>query len=390
MEYIKLNELCYINIGKTPSRNTSDYWGSGNRWLSISDLKEKYISKSKEEITDLAVEKANMKLVPKNTVVMSFKLSIGRVAILKEDMFTNEAIANFQIKNNELITSEYLYYALRTLNFNNTDRAVMGATLNKNKLNDIKIPYFTICIQNKIVEVLNKVQELINKRKEQIEALDELVKSRFIELFGDPINNTKKFDMKKIKEISIYLKRGVSPKYVEQSNIKVINQKCIYWRNLKVENCKYYDENLKEKIEDIFLKQNDILINSTGTGTLGRCVKLNKIDNSEYIADSHVTVLRSISNNLNSDYFAALFEFTNIQDTIYRKCVNGSTNQIELSVSKLGEYLIMVPPIEFQNQFSEFVKQVDKLKLKIETNLKELEDNFNSLMQKAFKGELFN
>ncbi|HFL3268315.1 restriction endonuclease subunit S [Clostridioides difficile] len=390
MKYIKLNELCYINIGKTPSRNTSDYWGSGNRWLSISDLKEKYISKSKEEITDLAVEKANMKLVPKNTVVMSFKLSIGRVAILKEDMFTNEAIANFQIKNNELITSEYLYYALRTLNFNNTDRAVMGATLNKSKLNDIKIPYFTICIQNKMVEVLNKAQELINKRKEQIEALDELVKSRFIEMFGDPINNTKKFDMKKIKEISIYLKRGVSPKYVEQSNIKVINQKCIYWRNLKVENCKYYDENLKEKIEDIFLKQNDILINSTGTGTLGRCVKFNKIDNSEYIADSHVTVLRSISNNLNSDYFAALFEFTNIQDTIYRKCVNGSTNQIELSVSKLGEYLIMVPPIEFQNQFSEFVKQVDKLKLKIETNLKELEDNFNSLMQKAFKGELFN
>ncbi|MDX5717652.1 restriction endonuclease subunit S [Clostridioides difficile] len=390
MEYIKLNELCYINIGKTPSRNTSDYWGSGNRWLSISDLKEKYISKSKEEITDLAVEKANMKLVPKNTVVMSFKLSIGRVAILKEDMFTNEAIANFQIKNNELITSEYLYYALRTLNFNNTDRAVMGATLNKSKLNDIKIPYFTICIQNKMVEVLNKAQELINKRKEQIEALDELVKSRFIEMFGEPINNTKKFDMKKIKEISIYLKRGVSPKYVEQSNIKVINQKSIYWRNLKVENCKYYDENLKEKIEDIFLKQNDILINSTGTGTLGRCVKFNKIDNSEYIADSHVTVLRSISNNLNSDYFAALFEFTNIQDTIYRKCVNGSTNQIELSVSKLGEYLIMVPPIEFQNQFSEFVKQVDKLKLKIETNLKELEDNFNSLMQKAFKGELFN
>ncbi|WP_254149721.1 restriction endonuclease subunit S, partial [Clostridioides difficile] len=231
MEYIKLNELCYINIGKTPSRNTSDYWGSGNRWLSISDLKEKYISKSKEEITDLAVEKANMKLVPKNTVVMSFKLSIGRVAILKEDMFTNEAIANFQIKNNELITSEYLYYALRTLNFNNTDRAVMGATLNKSKLNDIKIPYFTICIQNKMVEVLNKAQELINKRKEQIEALDELVKSRFIEMFGEPINNTKKFDMKKIKEISIYLKRGVSPKYVEQSNIKVINQKCIYWRN---------------------------------------------------------------------------------------------------------------------------------------------------------------
>ncbi|EQK02319.1 TPA: restriction endonuclease subunit S [Clostridioides difficile] len=285
---------------------------------------------------------------------------------------------------------KYLYYYLMNRGFNDVISGSAQPQITRIGLSKIKVNYPNIEIQNKIVEVLDKAQELIDKRKEQIEALDELVKSRFVEMFGDPINNTKKFDMKKIKEISIYLKRGVSPKYVEQSNIKVINQKCIYWRNLKVENCKYYDENLKEKIEDIFLKQNDILINSTGTGTLGRCVKFNKIDNSEYIADSHVTVLRSISNNLNSDYFAALFEFTNIQDTIYRKCVNGSTNQIELSVSKLGEYLIMVPPIEFQNQFSEFVKQVDKLKLKIETNLKELEDNFNSLMQKAFKGELFN
>ncbi|MCC0684200.1 restriction endonuclease subunit S [Clostridioides sp. ZZV14-6345] len=290
----------------------------------------------------------------------------------------------------EVCYPKYLNYFFNSNEFRRqlpriVKKSVNQASFSVNDLKCLKVDLPGIETQKNISKVLDKAQELIGKRKEQIEALDDLVKSRFIEMFGDPIINTKKFDMKKIKEISIYLKRGVSPKYVEQSNIKVINQKCIYWRNLKVENCKYYDENLKEKIEYIFLKQNDILINSTGTGTLGRCVKLNKIDNSEYIADSHVTVLRSISNNLNSDYFAALFEFTNVQDTIYRKCVNGSTNQIELSVSKLGEYLIMVPPIEFQNQFSEFVKQVDKLKLKIETNLKELEDNFNSLMQKAFK-----
>ncbi len=295
----------------------------------------------------------------------------------------------------EVCYPKYLNYFFNSNEFRRqlpriVKKSVNQASFSVNDLKCLKVDLPGIETQKNISKVLDKAQELIDKRKEQIEVLDDLVKSRFIEMFGDPIINTKKFDMKKIKEVSIYLKRGVSPKYVEQSNIKVINQKCIYWRNLKVENCKYYDENLKEKIEDIFLKQNDILINSTGTGTLGRCVKLNKIDNSEYIADSHVTVLRSISNNLNSDYFAALFEFTNVQDTIYRKCVNGSTNQIELSVSKLGEYLIMVPPIEFQNQFSEFVKQVDKLKLKIETNLKELEDNFNSLMQKAFKGELFN
>ena len=140
MEYKKLNELCEINIGKTPSRNKSEYWGEGSSWLSISDLKDKFITKTKEEITSMAISACNMKIVPKDTVVMSFKLSIGKTAILKEDMYTNEAIANFPIKNNSLIP-EYLYYAIKTLNFDNTDRAVMGATLNKAKLNELRIPY---------------------------------------------------------------------------------------------------------------------------------------------------------------------------------------------------------------------------------------------------------
>ncbi|MBX7303977.1 restriction endonuclease subunit S, partial [Clostridium chauvoei] len=183
MEYKKLNELCEINIGKTPSRSKSQYWGEGINWLSISDLKDKFIRKTREQITNEAISECNMKIVPKDTVVMSFKLSIGKTAILKEDMYTNEAIANFPIKNKELFP-EYLYYAIKTLNFDNTDRAVMGATLNKTKLNQLRIPYCKLEEQKKIVEILDKAQELIDKRKEQIQALDELVKSQFIEMFG--------------------------------------------------------------------------------------------------------------------------------------------------------------------------------------------------------------
>ncbi|OOO62594.1 restriction endonuclease subunit S, partial [Clostridium tepidum] len=186
MQYVRLNELCNINIGKTPSRNKQIYWGKGLKWLSISDLKDKFINETKEQITEKAISECNMKIVPKNTVVMSFKLSIGKVAILKEDMYTNEAIANFPIKDDTKLIPEYLYYSIKTLNFTNTDRAVMGATLNKSKLNELKIPYCVVDKQNKIVNVLDKAQSLIDKRKDQIEALDELVKSRFIEMFGDP------------------------------------------------------------------------------------------------------------------------------------------------------------------------------------------------------------
>ena len=76
MNMVKLNQLCEINIGKTPSRSDEAYWGSGSKWISIADLKEKYIYETKESITAQALEECNMKLIPKNTVIMSFKLTI--------------------------------------------------------------------------------------------------------------------------------------------------------------------------------------------------------------------------------------------------------------------------------------------------------------------------
>ncbi|MCH1959702.1 restriction endonuclease subunit S [Romboutsia hominis] len=380
MKYIKLNELCEINIGKTPSRNNSDYWGSGNKWLSISDLKMKYISESKEEITDLAVEKANMKLVPKNTVVMSFKLSIGKTAILKEDMFTNEAIANFQIKNNELITSEYLYYALKTLNFDNTDRAVMGATLNKSKLNDIRIPYCDVKNQNKIVEVLDKAQELIDKRKEQIEALDELVKSRFIEMFGDLKTNPKKWDILSFEEFAV----------IDTSMTKDFE---------KYQNYPHIGIDSIEK--------------NTGNILEHKLVKDSNIKSGKYVFDERHIIYSKIRPNLNK---VALPDFKGlcsadsypilcidgISDRIYLGYVlrsefflnyilafSGRTNIPKVNKEQLKGFNMPVPPIELQNQFADFVKKVDKIKSEIENSLKELEDNFNSLMQRAFKGELF-
>ena len=97
MKKVKLGDVCEINIGKTPSRSEMSYWNGIFPWLSISDMKEKFLCVTKERITEEAIQRLKMKIVPKGTVVMSFKLSIGKVAILSEDMYTNEAIANFEI-----------------------------------------------------------------------------------------------------------------------------------------------------------------------------------------------------------------------------------------------------------------------------------------------------
>ena len=387
MEYRKLNELCEINIGKTPSRNKSEYWGDGSSWLSISDLKDKFITKTKEEITSKAISECNMKIVPKNTVVMSFKLSIGKTAILKEDMYTNEAIANFPIKNNSLI-SEYLYYAIKTLNFDNTDRAVMGATLNKAKLNELKIPYCEINKQKEIVEVLNKAQELIDKRKEQIEALDELVKSKFIEMFGDPVQNPLGWQLKPFLDSGnckngmnfSATETGVELQYLGVGDFKDLS---------KIEDVNNLGKVSLNKMPstEYLLQDGDIVfVRSNGNKALvGRCLAV--YPNGIPTTYSGFCIrYRKTDKSLEIPYLLQVLK----TDSMRKNMAGRGANIQNLNQQILGELMIPIPPIELQNQFADFVKQVDKLKFEMEKSLKELEDNFNSLMQKAFKGELFN
>ena len=391
MDYIKLNELCEINIGKTPSRNKNEYWGKGFNWLSISDLKESRISETKEEITDIAIKECNMRIVPRNTVVMSFKLSIGKTAILDKDMYTNEAIANFPIKNKEVIFPEYLFYALSTVNFNNTDRAVMGATLNKSKLNEIKIPYCNLENQKKIVNVLDKSQELINKRKEQIEALDELVKSKFIEMFGNPVRNEKGWSKEICKSISFKIGSGATPKGGNSSykdeGISLIRSMNVHNNKFVNKDLAFIDDEQAEKLKNVTIEHNDVLLNITGASVARCCTVPDK-----YIparVNQHVAIIRCNDNLILPKFLEYQLTNKNYQRLLWDIATSGGATREAITKQQIENLELIVPELEVQNKFVDFVKQVDKLKFELEKSLKELEDNFNSLMQRAFKGELF-
>ena len=188
-----LDELFELQMGKTPSRNNPQYWNNGNNdWISIGDLSgfDKYVGKTKEQLTDLAVSESGIKVIPMDTVVMSFKLSIGKLAITTEEVYSNEAIMAFIDKKVEMVSSDYLYYLLISKDWNEgTNKAVMGKTLNKATLSKVKIKLHDFKEQEEIVSVLDKANKLITLRKQQLEGLDNLIKSRFVEMFGDPISN---------------------------------------------------------------------------------------------------------------------------------------------------------------------------------------------------------
>lgn len=174
-----LGDLCTIEIGGTPSRNNPDFWDSGketrNHWVSIKDLNGRVVSETAENITDLGVRNSNVKLQKAGTVLLSFKLSIGRVAFAGCDLYTNEAIAGLR---SETLEPEFLYYGLQQWDLlQNVDQAIKGATLNKEKLKQIEFEYPALkSEQTQIASILSSLDRAI-EQTESIIAKQQRIKA---------------------------------------------------------------------------------------------------------------------------------------------------------------------------------------------------------------------
>ncbi|EEO42155.2 hypothetical protein FSDG_00714 [Fusobacterium animalis 7_1] len=181
---IKLGDIFILQMGKTPLRENKLYWDKGNyNWISISDMNfsEKYISFTKEKITDFAIKKSGIKIIPKNTVIMSFKLSIGKVKIVNEDIYSNEAIMAFIPKEDIFIDENFLYHSLKSVRWNEgINKAVKGLTLNKNLISQKEIFLPDLTTQKEITNNLDTIDNLLELRKKQLNYLKELGKSLFV------------------------------------------------------------------------------------------------------------------------------------------------------------------------------------------------------------------
>jgi type I restriction enzyme S subunit len=181
-----LGELADIAIGGTPSRDIESYWASdrvdGFPWVAISDLHGRIIRETKEQITAAGVNNSNVKLVTAGTVLMSFKLSLGRVAFAGRDLFTNEAIAAFKSRGE--VAEDFLFYVLpETVRTTATDVAIKGATLNKESLKALRINYPRKAVQQRISTILTGIDTTIEKTEALIAKYQQIKAGLMHDLF---------------------------------------------------------------------------------------------------------------------------------------------------------------------------------------------------------------
>ena len=372
MDY-KLEYLFDLQMGKTPSRNNSDYWDSSDhKWISIGDLSRcgKYICETKEYLSDRAVAESGISLIPANTVIMSFKLSIGKTAITAEPMYSNEAIMSFRDLHKVDLLPDYIYYLLSSKDWDaGTNKAVMGKTLNKATLSQVKIKVHPISEQTEIVRILDGVGSIIEARKKELQFLDDLIKARFVEMFGDPEYNNKGWPVKKLNALCNV---GSSKRiYQEEQTMEGIP----FWRISdlvakmdigNVESSLYIPERRYEelKAQGLVPEPGDILV--TSRGTLGRCYIISSEDRF-YFQDGMISWLSKYADEITPLYIKYLFDMPGFKKQI--DSMQAGSTVAYLSIEMLKKLGLMLPNREGQNDFAAFVAQVDKSKLAVHQSI---------------------
>ena len=363
---VKLKDIFDLQMGKTPSRSNLEYWNTTDyKWISIADLSKtsKYIFETKEYLSKSAIKDSGIKVIPASTVVMSFKLSIGKTAITKEDMYSNEAIMAFKDKHVINILPEYIFYLFKYKNWEEgSNKAVMGKTLNKATLSEIEVEICSIEKQRQIVSILNKIMSVVDGRKQELQLLDALIKARFVELFGDPDNNEKSWDIDKMEHLcEVGSSKRIYQNEQSMEGVPFLRISDLVNRiDTGSKKCDLYIpiEKLAElKEQGLVPRPGDILL--TARGTLGRCYIVQS-DDEFYFQDGMITWLSNYDRRITALYISYLFEMPGFRKQIDELQAGSTVAYMSISMTK--KLNIMVPPIELQNQFADFVKQVDKSK----------------------------
>ena len=385
MKSVPLQQICDIQIGKTPSRSVPEYWGGELPWVTISDFAAgRVVTTTRERITRIGAVKSRSKRIPRGTLLLSFKLSLGKRTISGCDLFTNEAIAALHILNQDAADRDFLYWALGSIDYDRlVDRAAKGKTLNKAKLKHLRIPLPPLPEQKRIAKILDATDALRAKRHKAIAQLDNLLQSTFLVMFGDPVTNPMGWDTLAIGEVGEVVTGNTPsrrrPEYYGKD---------IEW--IKSDNINHPSFVLTEAEERLSAAGKAVARTTPEGSILVTCIAGSPscIGNAA-IADREVAFNQQINAFFPGERIALWFAFGVFW--VGKRLVQGaSTNSMKGMVSKsaFSGISIPIPPMRLQHRFAAIAESIERQKATHRAHLTELDTLFASLQSRAFRGDL--
>ena len=381
MDYVKLKDVCAINMGQSPDSNSYNENGKGVPFFQgNADFGERY------PITRKWCS-APTKMAAPEDILISVRAPIGAMNYAKEDCCIGRGLAALTPDKSK-VSSEYIFWLLKSKNeeLNSKGTGSTFKAIGRKALEETLVPDISLGKQTEYSTILEKVYGVILSRKQELQKLDELVKARFIEMFGDPISNSLGLNTKPMTDICEIIDGDRGKNYPTTDDFSddgyclFLNAKNVTSDGFNFENCMYITEEKDEALRKGRLKRGDVVL--TTRGTIGNLAFYTYEIPFEHVRiNSGMVILRMKQEVADEVYFIEHFKMQ-LAD-IKAKIASGSA-QPQLPISTMNKIQILIPKIEQQREFAAFVQQVDKSKVVIQQALDNAQLLFDRLMQEYF------
>ncbi|HFN0466896.1 TPA: restriction endonuclease subunit S [Enterobacter hormaechei] len=386
--YLKIADFCSTGSGGTPSKSKPEYYEGGEiPWIKSGDLKDSTIYDANEYITAAGLENSSAKIVEKDSILIAmYGATVGRLAILGINAATNQAICNIR-PDTTIADMKYLYYFLRSKFSYFVENAVGGAqpNISQGLIKSLEVPLPSLIEQKRIADILDKAADIRQKREQAVKLADDFLRATFLEMFGDPVANPKRWDVASLLEYGSF-KNGMNFTKGESGSVL----KCLGVGNFKSLATITCMDNIDEielntlPSDDYLLKDGDIVfVRSNGNKALvGRCLTI--YPNKEKVTFSGFCIRYRIEKSaITAEYINFLFRTPSMK----RQMLSGGqgANIQNISQGTLSALRIPVPPLEKQQTFSKIVSFHSELMKKLNINIVETNDIFDSISQTYFK-----
>ena len=384
MKY-KLGDICEIVSGSTPKTGIPEYWDGDKKWITPAEINEEsyIITDSARKLTELGVKKTGLSPFPEGTVILSSRAPIGKVAIAGCEMYCNQGFKNLICS--EKINNRYLYWFLKgnTEFLNSLGRGATFKEVSKQIVSNIEINVPSIAQQEQAAIQLETANAIIRFRKQQLQKLDELVKARFVEMFGMPGTDVFGWGLVPLGSASnINPKKIHDSRLVSSTEVSFVPMSAVTERGeIDATAIKEYDE---VKTGFTYFAENDVLFAKiTPCMENGKGAVAKGLRNGIGFGSTEFHVLCPIVGKTDPYWIYTLTAFSQFRMDASNN-MTGSAGQRRVPASFLENYRVSLPPIALQEQFAAFVEQTDKSKLAIQQSLDKLKTLRKSLMQEYY------
>lgn len=379
----KLGEVCTIVSGSTPKTSVTSYWDGNIKWITPAELNEDtfYIMDSVRHITEEGKEKTGLSYLPTGTVILSSRAPIGKTAIAGCKMCCNQGFKNLICS--DAIYNEYLYFFLKSKTdyLNSLGRGATFKEISKSIVENIEIPLPEVNQQKEIAEKFKKLEQLISLRKQQLAKLDELVKARFVEMFGTFPANPFRWSIGKIQDVVSDVRYGSSRPAVEGGKYPYLRMNNItYSGELDLRDTKQIDIPDSE-LDKCTVRRGDVLFNRTNSKELvGKTCVYNR---DELMVLAGFVIRVRINERIRPEVLSAFLNMDFSKRMLIGMCKT-AIGQANINAKELQNIDLYIPPIELQDQFVTLKNKIDQQKQTVQQSLEKLELLKKALMQEYF------